>query len=184
MKKALIWFYLIALVLLFSALPFLGGAQEIVRVGGGSFASLSALRGSTGINGVVVTVIGNASMSDGMGGQFMYNTASTANDDSLTVFKPTRINGAGRWVKLNNSNSVKGSYVGTAALLKARFTVTHGLGFTPVAVFVAPTSPAACLGWWVDKTTITATTFDVIFATAPVLGLVNNVTFDWIAIKK
>jgi hypothetical protein len=60
------------------------------------------------------------------------------------------------------------------------FTVTTALGSTPSQVLTTATSPASSSFAYV--TNKTATTFDIVFLVAPVIGT-GNVTFDWVAYK-
>lgn len=61
------------------------------------------------------------------------------------------------------------------------YTITHGLGYTPVAVFLQPRSDdAAERHYFINN--ITATTFDIVFLVAPAVGT-NNIIFDLIAIR-
>jgi hypothetical protein len=56
------------------------------------------LRSFIGIDGMQVSVGGQASSGDGKGGVFYFNSSSTASDDNLTVIVPT--GGTGAWLRL------------------------------------------------------------------------------------
>lgn len=70
-------------------------------------AALRALPSSTTSNGFNVVLDGAASSGDGGGGLFVYNSASLATDDGVTVVKPndkTTLQ-AGRWIGLSLSGA-------------------------------------------------------------------------------
>lgn len=87
-------------------------------------------------------------------------------------------------VSISSFNFLQGSYGATTfsgITSTTVYTITHGLGYTPVAVFLQPRSDdAAERHYYV--TGITATTFDIVFTVAPATGT-NNLIFDWFAIK-
>ena len=60
------------------------------------------------------------------------------------------------------------------------FTVTHGLGITPTSVTITAGNSASSILCYSNN--YTATTFDIVFLTAPVSGT-NNVIMNWQANK-
>lgn len=50
---------------------------------------------------LIVDFEGGITIADGLGGLFYWNAASSANDDSLNVIKPTSLSGTGRYLRLN-----------------------------------------------------------------------------------
>lgn len=72
----------------------------------------------------------------------------------------------------------KGLYATNGDAILTTFTVTHGFTGTPTNVQVTPAGIDSALLFFVNN--ITATTFDVVFTTAPIVGT-NNVTFYWTA---
>ena len=82
-----------------------------------------------------------------------------------------------KWKSANTpTNSIFSGITSTTV-----YTITHGLGYTPSAVFLQPRSDdAAERHYYISN--ITATTFDIVFTVAPATGT-NNLIFDWFAIK-
>lgn len=54
----------------------------------------------SGTEKTVVNLLGRFTPGDGGGGLFYWDSASTATEDGGTVFKPTAISGAGRWIRI------------------------------------------------------------------------------------
>ncbi len=80
------------------------------------------LRGTIGTDGAIMQVLGTASVLDGNGGTYVYNTTSSVADNGTTVIKPTPIAGGspGRWLlvaSLQQSLSV-------SSVKSANFTAT------------------------------------------------------------
>lgn len=61
------------------------------------------------------------------------------------------------------------------------FTLTHGLGSVPASVVVTPASRAASTSHYVDRTSLTASTVDVVYASAPPAGT-GNLAWDVVAV--
>lgn len=64
------------------------------------------LRSFIGVDGMQVSVGGQASVGDGKGGSFYFNSSSTATDDNLTVIVPN--GGVGAWLRLPITVGVSG----------------------------------------------------------------------------
>jgi len=143
------------------------------------FGTVADLRLQGGVQGVQVLVQGQNTVTDGNGGVYAWNDASTVSDDGLTVVKVSTIT-TGRWLRMPNSNTIKGSAVFNGELLKTAYVVNHGLGFVPAQVYVQPTSAGAAVISWISNKT--ATTFTVNFLNVLNVG-VNNITFDFLIIK-
>ena len=73
-----------------------------------SFNSIAALRlrSGTAIANAAKT-LGYYSAGDGGGNSFYWDSTSTATDNGATVIKPTSVSGAGRWLAINNTASLK-----------------------------------------------------------------------------
>lgn len=144
------------------------------------FSTASELKSQAGTDGVTVQLNGISSTNDGYGGNFLWDAASVVADDNKDTFQVTGVT-TGRWIRLKNQNTVKSSSTFSGLSLTTSYTVTHGLGFTPIMIILTPTSaPAAALSYISAKT---STTFTVTFLTVPIIGT-NNISFDWIAIKQ
>jgi len=73
-----------------------------------SFNSIAALRlrsGTTIAN--AAKTLGYYAAGDGGGNSFYWDSTSTATDNGSTVIKPTAVSGAGRWLSINNTASLK-----------------------------------------------------------------------------
>ena len=64
---------------------------------------------ATQINGNIAQLLGYYQQNDNGGSTLVWNTTSTVADDNATVFKPSNITGAGRWIRqfINNSANVR-----------------------------------------------------------------------------
>lgn len=63
------------------------------------------------LNAELVTVLNLSVAEDGLGGNFAWNADSVATADSLNVFQPSTVSGAGRWIRMSggaaaSSNSI------------------------------------------------------------------------------
>lgn len=146
---------------------------------GQTFDTISDLRGSAGQDRVQAQVLGLTSVTDDNGGMYRWDAASTANDDGMKVVQATGV-ATGRWMRVGNSNTIKGTTTFSATLLTTAYTVTHGLPFTPAQVYIQAKSANAAVPSWISA--INPTTFTVNFASVPVLGT-NNISIDWLVIK-
>lgn len=74
----------------------------------------------------------------------------------------------------------KGNCIFSGITLTTSYTITHGLGFTPSAILIMPTSSNAAAISYVSA--ITSTTFTITFLTIPILGT-NNISFTYLALQ-
>lgn len=73
-----------------------------------------------------------------------------------------------------------GSATVSGTLLQTAYVITHGLSYTPTAVFIQPKSANASALSYVSN--ITSTQFTVNFLSVPIIGT-NNISFNWVAYK-
>lgn len=99
---------------------------------------------------------------------------------------PSPVSQTGKVLKSNGSTFLwmnvldNGSWTGSGTIGQTTYTITHGLGYTPSSVFIQAQSTAAAEKSYV--TNITATTFQIVFLTIPLLGT-NNINLRWYAIR-
>jgi len=168
--------------LLFSLLlffPLLINAQ-VTDVASKSFGTITDLRSQAGVNNVQVLLQGLSVSGDGNGGVYSWNATSTDADDGFITIKVTSV-ATGRWKRMANSNTIKGTITFSATVLTTAYNVTHGLNFTPSQVYIQARSSNAAVPSWVSV--IDATKFVVNFASVPILGT-NNITIDYLIIKQ
>lgn len=147
-----------------------------------TFNTLTDLRGSGGTSNVQVLLNGLTAVDDGNGGVYRWDAASTESDNGFTIVKATPV-ATGRWKRIGNGNTLKGSITFSGVTLTTTYTVAYQtpLTFTPITVIIIPRSAnAAALSY---VTNITNTSFQVVFLTVPVLGT-NNISFDYCVIKQ
>lgn len=71
-----------------------------------SVTTIANLRASSAYTtNAIIYVQGYYAANDGGGGLFIYDSASTATDDSGVTIKPTAVSGAGRWIRQINEGS-------------------------------------------------------------------------------
>lgn len=145
-----------------------------------SFNTVNDLKLQTGQNGVQVLVNGLTIINDGNGGLYMWSDTCTIPTNGFTIVQATGI-AIGRWMRLSNANTIKGTTTFSATILTSTYNVNHGLPFAPLQIYIQARSANAAVPSWVS--TIDATKFVVNFASVPVLGT-NNITIDWLAIKQ
>jgi hypothetical protein len=147
-----------------------------------TFNTLTDLRGSAGTPNVQVLLNGLASINDGNGGVYMWNSTSTATDDGFITIKPTTVT-TGRWVRIGNGNTLKGTAMFGGVSLTTTYTISYPqpFTFTPLTVVTIPRSANAAQLSYV--TNITNTSFQVVFLTVPIVGT-NNIVFDYIVVKQ
>jgi len=144
------------------------------------FNIVTDLRAQAGTDNVQVSVKGLITVGDQNGGQYYWSASSTDADDGFITIKVTTVD-TGRWKRLPNANTVKGNVTFSATLVTSSYVVNHGLPFTPLQIYVQPTSANAAVPSWVSN--INATSFTVNFASVPILGT-NNISIFWLAIKQ
>lgn len=145
-----------------------------------SFDTLADLRLQTGMANVQVLLMGLSSLTDGNGGMYRWDSTSTEADDGFTIVQVTGTT-TGRWKRVANSNTVKGTNTLSGAVLQTAYVINHGLPFTPLQVYIQARSSNAAVPSWVSN--INATSFTVNFASVPILGT-NNIIIDWLVIKQ
>lgn len=161
--------------------PFILYAQ-IVPVAPNTYGTVADLRMQAGTPIALVDVSGLLAVNDGNGGSYYWNTTSTITDDGFMVIKANAAT-TGRWMRIGNSNTLKGTAVLSGAALTTAYTVNYSttLPFIPISVIVIPRTANAAVPSWVS--TITNTGFTVNFTSIPVLGT-NNIGIDFVVIKQ
>jgi len=152
---------------------------QLTPVASKSFGTISDLRSQSGSSNTQVLLQGLNAINDGNGGIYMWDDLSTATDDGLSVIKVASVT-TGRWLKMPNSNTIKGNVTFSAAVLQTAYVVNHGLSFAPNQIYIQARSANAAVPSWVSN--ITSTSFTVNFASVPILGT-NNITIDYLIIK-
>lgn len=145
-----------------------------------SFDTLADLRLQTGMANVQVLLMGLSNMNDNNGGMYRWDASSTDTDDGFTIVQVTGVT-TGRWKRVGNSNTVKGTNTLSGLALQTAYVINHGLPFTPLQVYIQPRSANAAVPSWISA--INSTSFTVNFASIPVIGT-NNITIDWLVIKQ
>jgi len=147
-----------------------------------SFSTITDLRAQGGTSNSIAVLNGLTAIGDSNGGTYMWSSSSTAADDGFTIVKVGNIT-TGRWLRIGNGNTIKGSVTFSATLAQTAYTVNYptALPFTPITVIVIPRSANSAVPSWVS--TITNTGFVVNFASVPILGT-NNISIDWICVKQ
>lgn len=150
-----------------------------------TFNIVSELRSLTANADVIVQVMGLLVSDDGNGGEYRWNTTSTATDDGFITIKVTGVD-PGRWLRVGNSNTLKGSATFSGLTLQTAYVINYkqdgtALPFTPKMVLTEARSAGASVARWV--TNINATSFTINFGTVPILGT-NNLIIDYVIIKQ
>jgi len=148
-----------------------------------SLSTVSDLRLQTPQNSQMVQLLGLTSINDTNGGTYYWNSASTASDNGFITIQVTGIS-TGRWVRLGNGNTIKGTATFSGVSLTTSYTVPYQQGtlpFVPISVIVTPRSANAAALSYISN--ITNTGFTIVFLTIPVLGT-NNIVFDYVVIKQ
>jgi len=167
---------LLTLLLLISIATY---AQQ--NVASKQFATISELRGQGGMNGTIVNVSGLVTANDKNGGNYYWNSASTLTDDGISVIKVTNI-ATGRWLKMLNDNTIKGSVTLNGTILQTAYPISFGqtLPSIPSMIIVQAYSANAAVPSWVSN--VTTTGFTVNFSSVPVIGT-NNLSINYLIIK-
>jgi len=148
-----------------------------------SFSLVSDLRAQAGTPNSLATLNGLASLNDGNGGTYMWSSSSTAVDDGFTIIKVGNVT-TGRWLRIGNGNTIKGTVTTSGVALQTAYTVSYQSGalpFVPITVIVNPRSANAAVPSWISS--ITSNGFTINFASIPILGT-NNIVFDYIVVKQ
>lgn len=169
---------LLSLLLLYPALLF----AQSVPVPPNSFGTLADLRNQQGTPNVQVLLNGLININDGNGGTYMWSPASTDADDGFITVQVASVP-TGRWKRIGNGNTLKGTKTLSGAVLQTAYTVTYdtALPFTPITIIVNPRSANAAVPSWISS--ITNTGFTINFSSVPILGT-NNIVIDFIVVKQ
>lgn len=148
-----------------------------------SFSTITDLRAQAGTSNSLASLNGLISLNDGNGGTYMWSSSSTANDDGFTIVKVSNVT-TGRWLRIGNGNTIKGTVTTSGAALQTAYSVSYQTGtlpFVPITVIVNPRSANAAVPSWISS--ITNSGFTINFASVPILGT-NNIVFDYIVVKQ
>lgn len=168
----------LSLLLLYPALLF----AQSVPIPPNSFGTLADLRNQQGTANVQVLLNGLVSINDGNGGTYMWSPTSIDADDGFITVKVASVN-TGRWKRIGNGNTLKGTKTLSGGALQTAYNVTYDtpLPFTPLTIIVNPRSANAAVPSWVSA--ITNTGFTINFSSVPILGT-NNIVIDFIVVKQ
>lgn len=168
------------LLLFLLALVSLNGFSQ-QNVASKQFSTIADLRLAGATNGTIVNVSGLTTANDRNGGNYYWNSSSTASDDGVSVIKVTAIT-TGRWMKMTNDNTIKGAVTLSGAALQTAYPISYGqtLPFVPAMIIVQAYSANAAVPSWVSN--VTTTGFTVNFASVPILGT-NNLSITYLIIK-
>jgi len=146
--------------------------------------ALGDMKAYPGTDKLQATAAGLSSMSDDNGGTYRWDATSTVTDDGFKFIQATGVT-TGRWVRVGNANTLKGSTTLSGALLTTTYTVSFNatLPFVPITVIYTPRTQSAAQPSWIPVGGITTTGFTISYQTVPVVGT-NNMIIDWIAIKQ
>jgi len=147
-----------------------------------SFSTLSDLRSQGSTPNSIALLNGLSTIGDGNGGTYMWNATSTATDDGFITVKVNNIT-TGRWIRLVNSNTIKGTKILSGAVLQTAYTIPfdNTLPAIPAMVIIQAYSSNAAVPSWVSN--VTTTGFTANFASVPVLGT-NNIEIRYLIIKQ
>jgi len=153
-----------------------------------SFSTVADLRLQVGTPKVQVLLLGLSTPEDGNGGIYRWSPDNTGTDDGFLVVKVTNVT-TGRWMRVSNGNTIKGSVTFSAVTLQTAYPVLYRdanntpivLPFIPVQVYVQARTAQAAVPSWISN--ITASGFTVNFSTVPLLGTLN-LTVDYLILKQ
>lgn len=167
------------LLLLF--FPIILHAQSI-PVAPNTFGTVADLRAQAGSANVQVLLNGLTTIGDNNGGTYMWNATSTATDDGFIIIQATGVN-PGRWVRLVNANTIKGTKTLSGTILQTAYVISYDnpLPSIPAMVIIQAYSANAAVPSWVSN--VTTTGFTANFSSVPVLGT-NNLTITYLIIKQ
>ena len=97
-----------------------------------TYTNVAALRAATPANGTIAYTAGYYTPGDGGGGEFIYNSTSTATQDNGTVITPT--SGTGRWLAI--INAVEGVYPRLFGAKGKQSPIEDDAAFVAMAKFV------------------------------------------------
>lgn len=149
-------------------------------IAGQSFDSLTDLSKQAGTDGVSVSVAYAATAGDRGGGTYRWDAASTLTANGMDVIAVTGQT-IGRWIRMKNNNYTTGQVSFQTQLLVTSYTVNHGLGFTPSAIFLEPANDAASIGNR-KITNINGTSFTITYSST--VGLIaGTATYYYLAVR-
>ncbi len=144
------------------------------------FDTISDLQLQKGTQNASVMVLGQNTVNDGNGGNYLWDDTSTTSADGIKIVQVTGVS-TGRWLRSRNNNYGTGSTTFSGILLTTIYTVNHLQAFTPAQVHIQARNAGAASGTSFVQN-ITATTFQIVFTAVPIIGT-NNITFDFLAIR-
>jgi len=174
---------------LFIPLLFLGlfAQAQIQGTAPVTYSTRADLKTTAAQDRAQVEISGLLAAYDTNGGRYMWDAASTATDDGFLTISVTGVS-TGRWVRLGNSNSIKGSTTFSGTLLTTSYTVNYVIGgvttvlpFVPAQIYLQPRTQGAAQPSWI--TNITASGFTINYTTVPIIGTLNIVN-DYLVIKQ
>lgn len=156
-----------------------------------TFSTVADLRAQgANSNGVMASLSGLVSADDQNGGIYKWNSTSTATDDGFITIKVANIT-TGRWVRIGNGNTIKGSISFLGALGVTSYTVNYTQGslpFVPITVLVTPRTSSGSYGYYIPTNGITNSGFTISYnpTLISILGALTgqNIVFDYIVVKQ
>lgn len=147
-----------------------------------SFGTRADLKLQIGMNNTQVFLNGLLSLNDGNGGTYMWSSTSTATDDGFTVISVTNV-GTGRWLRLQNSNTIKLDYTLSGVALQTAYNVSFGITLPAPPAMIIPSaySQGAAFNCWITNVTATGCTLN--FNNALNIGT-NNIVGKLLIIKQ
>lgn len=170
---------ILSLLIVFASVVAYGQAMPLPAV---FFGTRSDIRAQKGTEGVQALLNGLVTSDDGNGGIYKWSNTNTDADDGFITLQVTSVS-TGRWKRIANGNTLKGSSTLSGAALQTAYTVPFNqtLPFTPITIIINPRSANAAVPSWISS--ISTTGFTINFASVPVLGT-NNIVIDWIVVKQ
>jgi len=160
---------------------------QSVAVSPVSFGTVADMRLQGGTVKVQVLLLGLANSDDDNGGIYRWDANSTATDDGFRVIKVTNIT-TGRWMRVGNGNTIKGTTTFSGTLLTTAYTVNYVIGgvttvlpFVPAQIFIQARTQGAAQPSWI--TNITNSGFTINYQTVPLIGTLNIVN-DFLIVKQ
>jgi hypothetical protein len=154
---------------------------QSIPVAKNTFGTLADMRAQVGTDKVQVLLNGLTAVGDNNGGTYMWNATSTAADDGYSTIQVTGT-ATGRWIRLVNANTIKGSKTLSGTILQTAYPISFDttLPAIPAMVIIQAYSANAAVPSWVSN--VTTTGFTANFSSVPVLGT-NNITIYYLIIK-
>lgn len=169
------------LLFIFTLFLAVNASAQLTQAPSKQFGTIADLRAQVGTDMVQVQVLGLTSTTDKNGGTFYWNSASTATDDGITVIQTGNVN-PGRWIRMLNSNTIKGTKTLSGTILTTAYPITFDevLPNAPAMVIIQAYSANAAVPSWVSN--VTTTGFTANFASVPIIGT-NNIVITYLIIK-